>query len=59
LARKVTFRGTTSGINIESLKDRWLEAMITGPTVGTFLRPVTFGRKKIIKIGERKAFNKV
>jgi len=46
-------------MNIESLKDRWLEAMITGPTVGTFLRPVTFGLKKIIKIGERKAFNKV
>jgi hypothetical protein len=39
LARNVTFLGTTSGINIESLKERWFEAMITGPVAGTYLRP--------------------
>lgn len=33
--------------------------MITGPTVGTFRRPVTFGRKRIIRIGERNALSKV
>jgi hypothetical protein len=58
-ARKVTFLGTTNGINIESLKERWLEAIITGPIEGTLRRPVTLGRKRSIKIGERKAFNKV
>jgi len=56
-ARKVTFLGTTSGMKIESLKERWLEAMITGPDCGTFRSPVTLGRKSKVKIGMRKDFN--
>jgi hypothetical protein len=54
-ARKVTLRGTTSGIKIESLKDRWLLAIITGPFAGTFRSPFTFGRKASIKNGVRNA----
>jgi len=48
-------RGTTKGINIESLNERWLEAMITGPLEGTCLSPRTFGRKANIKNGVRNA----
>jgi hypothetical protein len=55
-ARKVTFLGTTSGIKMESLKERWLEAMITGPVCGTFRSPDTLGRKSKVKIGMRKDF---
>jgi hypothetical protein len=55
LAKKVTLRGTTSGIKIESLNDRWLEARMSGPDAGTFLKPLTFGLNKIIKNGVRKA----
>jgi hypothetical protein len=54
-ARKVTLRGTTSGIKIESLKDKWFEAMMTGPLDGTLRRPRTFGRKANIRNGVRKA----
>jgi hypothetical protein len=54
-ARNVTLRGTTSGIKIESLKDKWLEAMISGPFAGTLRNPLTLGRNKIIKNGVRKA----
>jgi len=57
LARKVTFLGTTSGMKIESLNERWFEAMITGPDCGTFRSPVTLGRKSKVKIGIRKDFN--
>ena len=53
-AKKVTFLGTTSGIKIESLKDKWLEAMITGPVVGTWRRPVTLGLKSNINNGAKK-----
>jgi hypothetical protein len=53
-AKKVTFRGTTSGMKIESLNERWLEAMITGPEDGTFRSPRTFGRKRSVRIGRRK-----
>jgi hypothetical protein len=56
LAKNVTLRGTTSGIKIESLKDRWLEAMITGPELGTCRNPVTLGRKINIKSGIRNDF---
>jgi hypothetical protein len=56
LARKVTLRGTTSGIKIESLNERWFEAMITGPLCGTFRSPVTLGRKSSVRIGMRKDF---
>ena len=55
LARNVTLRGTTSGMNIESLKDKWLEAMITGPLAGTFRSPRTLGRNASIKKGVRNA----
>jgi hypothetical protein len=58
-AKKVTFRGTTSGIKIESLKERWLEAIITPPLLGTRRSPVTLGLKKSIKIGVKKDLRKV
>jgi len=54
-AKKVTLRGTTKGIKIESLKDRWFEAMMTGPFAGTCRSPRTFGLKASIKNGVRKA----
>jgi hypothetical protein len=54
-ARKVTFRGTTSGIKMESLKERWFEARISGPEAGTFRKPFTLGRKSNIKNGVRNA----
>jgi hypothetical protein len=56
LARKVTLRGTTKGINIESLKERWFEAIITGPFVGTNLSPLTFGLNININSGIKKDF---
>jgi hypothetical protein len=43
----------------ESLKDKWFDAMITGPTVGTWRKPVTFGRKASMRRGLRKDFNVV
>jgi hypothetical protein len=54
-AKKVTFRGTTKGIKMESLKDKWLEAMMTGPFAGTLRRPLTLGRKPAIRKGVRNA----
>jgi len=56
-ARKVTFRGTTSGIKIESLKDKWLEAIIAFPVIGTWRSPDTFGLKRETKIGIKKDFS--
>jgi hypothetical protein len=55
LAKNVTLRGTTKGMKIESLKDKWLEAMITGPLAGTLRRPRTLGRNASIKKGVRNA----
>jgi hypothetical protein len=55
LAKKVTLRGTTKGIKIESLNERWFEAIITGPLDGTWRNPRTLGRKANIKIGVRNA----
>ncbi len=55
LAKKVTFLVTTRGMKIESLKERWFEARISGPDAGTFLKPFTLGRNKIIKNGVRNA----
>jgi len=55
LAKKVTLRGTTSGMKIESLKDKWFEAIITGPLAGTLRSPRTFGRNASIKKGVRNA----
>ncbi len=40
---------------MESLKDKWLEAMITGPEPGTWRKPFTFGRKSNIRNGVRNA----
>jgi|688.fasta_scaffold2057571_2 hypothetical protein len=54
-ARKVTLRGTTIGINIESLKERWFEAIINGPFAGTLRRPRTLGRKASIRNGVKNA----
>jgi hypothetical protein len=54
-ARNVTLRGTTSGMKIESLKERWFEAIITGPEAGTWRKPLTFGRNRIIRNGVRNA----
>jgi hypothetical protein len=54
LARKVTFLGITSGMKIESLKDRWFEAIITGPVAGTNRSPETFGLKSRVSTGRRK-----
>jgi hypothetical protein len=54
-ARKVTLRGTTKGIKIESLNERWFDAMITGPLDGTCRKPRTLGRKANIKIGVKNA----
>jgi hypothetical protein len=56
LAKKVTFRGTTSGIKIESLNERWFEAIITGPLLGTWRSPVTLGLKININSGIKKDF---
>ena len=55
LAKKVTLRGTTNGMKIESLKDKWFEAIITGPFAGTLRRPFTLGRNPAIKKGVRNA----
>jgi hypothetical protein len=40
-------------MKIESLKERWFEAMMTGPLRGTLRNPFTFGRKASIKKGVR------
>src|SRR5690606_18417122 len=45
LATNVTFRLTTSGMKIESEKERWLLARIAGPVSGTCSSPSTTGRK--------------
>jgi hypothetical protein len=54
LAKKVTLRGTTKGMKIESLNERWFEAMMTGPLSGTLRSPFTLGLKASIKNGVRK-----
>ena len=53
-ARNVTFRGTTSGIKIESLKERWFEAIIALPVIGTWRSPDTFGLNSETNIGIKK-----
>jgi hypothetical protein len=42
-------------MKIESLKDKWLEAIITGPFDGTLRSPRTLGRNASIKNGVRNA----
>jgi len=44
-------------MKIESLKERWFEAMMTGPDEGTFLNPRTFGLKSKVSTGSKKDFN--
>jgi hypothetical protein len=44
-------------MKIESLNERWFEAIITGPCDGTFLNPLTFGLKSRVKTGIRKDFS--
>src|SRR5438445_4416462 len=34
----------TSGMNMLSMKETWFEARMTGPSPGTFSRPLAFGR---------------
>ncbi len=45
-ARKMTGRGTMSGMKIESEKDRWFDAMIAAPSAGTLSSPLTQGRNR-------------
>lgn len=42
-------------MNIESLNERWLEAIIKGPFAGTLRRPRTFGRKASMRNGVKNA----
>jgi hypothetical protein len=51
LARKVTRRGTRSGRNTESEKERWLDAKMAAPSSGMFSSPSTHGRKSSLRIG--------
>ncbi len=56
LATKVTFRATINGVKIESEKERWLLARITGPVAGTLRRPSTCGRKISLSSGPRMTY---
>ena len=56
LARKVTCRGTISGMKIESENDRWLLAMIAAPSAGTWSAPSTRGRKSSRSQGPRSTY---
>ncbi|BAS12913.1 hypothetical protein AHiyo8_12160 [Arthrobacter sp. Hiyo8] len=54
LARKLTRRGTITGMKIESEKDKWLEARIAAPSCGTLSRPLTQGRNSNVRSGPKK-----
>jgi hypothetical protein len=56
LATNVTRRFTTSGTKIESEKDRWLHARITGPDAGTLARPSTWGRNSALSTGPKTTY---
>jgi hypothetical protein len=43
-------------MKIESLNERWFEAIITGPLLGTNRSPLTFGLKSSISSGNKKDF---
>jgi hypothetical protein len=47
LAMNVTRRFIMAGRKNESENERWLLAMIAGPSSGMFSRPSTLGRKRI------------
>ena len=55
-ATNVTFRLTMSGMKIESENDRWLLAMIAGPSSGTLSRPSTCGRKISLSHGPSRTY---
>jgi hypothetical protein len=42
-------------MKMESLKERWFEARISGPETGTLRSPFTFGLNNNIKKGVRNA----
>src|SRR3954447_23630567 len=50
-ATKVTRRGRVSGMNIQSVYDRWLLARIAGPEAGTFSAPSMLGRNTSLSQG--------
>ena len=54
LARKTTGRRTINGMKIESEKERWLDAIIAGPSAGMLSSPFTQGRKRSFNTGPRK-----
>jgi hypothetical protein len=54
LARKMTGRGTISGMKIESENERWLEAIMAAPSDGMLSSPLTHGRKRVRTTGPRK-----
>src|SRR5207249_1179775 len=54
VARKVTLRRTSSGMNRLSEKDRWLPARIAGPCSGSFSSPSTDSRKNTRSHGPMK-----
>ena len=51
LARKTTLRGSGSGAKKWSENDRWLLAMIAGPSLGTLSMPSAHGRNTILRKG--------
>jgi hypothetical protein len=55
-ATNVTLRSTISGVKIESEKERWLQARMTGPVGGTLRRPSTTGRNRPFSNGPRTTY---
>jgi hypothetical protein len=53
LARKVTLRGTTRGMKIESLNERWFDAMITGPWMEHVVNREPWDEKPASKLGSK------
>ena len=51
LATNVTRRGMTSGMNSQSLYERWLLARMTAPSRGTFSVPSAHGLKISLSTG--------
>src|SRR5579862_6098528 len=57
LATNVTLRLITKGRKKESQKEVWFGARITGPCLGTLLRPFTRTRQPTKNIGLSRPFN--
>ena len=49
-------KGPVMRVKIESEKERWLQARITGPSPGTWARPSTRGRKSAFSTGPRTTY---